>query len=254
MGSVKRFGYEWGEYTELDANYERQFGKWVFPLTKEDFAGKSVLDAGCGMGRNSCWALRWGAARVTAFDFDERSVASARQTLAQFPNASVCFKSIYDIDWQDEFDISFSLGVIHHLERPREALGKMVRATKKGGTVLVWLYGYKSNEWIVRYVSPVRKLITSKLPPWLLDYLTYLVSLPFVLYVRLVPTRNVYRQQLKSFSFRHIHSIIFDQLLPEIAHYYKKDEARELLEGIGLENVRVYPCNENSWVVLGTKI
>ncbi|MCK6462348.1 MAG: class I SAM-dependent methyltransferase [Candidatus Pacebacteria bacterium] len=253
MASQERFGFEWGKYSSIDPNHEIQFKKWIYPLSEKDFSGKAVLDAGCGMGRNSYWPLKWGAASATAFDFDHRSVESARKNLAGFKNAEVLYKSIYDIDFKDRFDIAFSIGVVHHLADPHKAVLNMVNSVKKGGEVLVWVYGYEGNEWIVKFVSPVRKILTSKLPPFLLNWLTFLVSAPLYLYVKFFPVKHPYLKQLKGFSFRHVHYIALDQLLPKIANYWKKEEAEALLRDKGLENIQIYQSNGNSWTVVGTR-
>ena len=253
MASQERFGFEWKKFSSIDPNHEIQFKKWIYPLSEKDFSGKSVLDAGCGMGRNSFWPLKWGAGSVTAFDFDRRSVESARKNLAGFKNAEVFYKSIYDIDFKDRFDVAFSIGVVHHLDDPHEAVLKLANSVKKGGTVLVWVYGYEGNEWIVRFVSPVRKILTSRLPPFLLNWLTFFVSAPLFLYVKLLPVKHPYFKQLKNFSFRHIHCIVLDQLLPKIANYWKKEEAEELLRNKELDNIRIFQSNGNSWTVMGVK-
>ena len=73
MGSQDRFGFEWNKYSDLDPNYELQFRRWVNPLGPDDFKDKKVLDAGCGMGRNSYWSLKWGAEKLVAFDSDDFS-------------------------------------------------------------------------------------------------------------------------------------------------------------------------------------
>lgn len=122
LGSTDRFGYEWNKYSKIIPEYEIQFLKWVFPLKKTDFKGKAVLDAGCGMGRNSYWLLTYGAKKVLAFDFDKRTVEAARKNLSKFTNAKVEFNSIYDIKFENEFDVAFSIGVIHHLQFPRKAV------------------------------------------------------------------------------------------------------------------------------------
>ena len=72
MASQERFGFEWKIYSSIEPNHEIQFKRWVYPLSEKDFFGKDVLDAGCGMGRNSYWPLKWGAKSVTAFDFDKK--------------------------------------------------------------------------------------------------------------------------------------------------------------------------------------
>jgi SAM-dependent methyltransferase len=173
MSSSERFGYEWDTYSFMDENYEKQFKNWTFPLSENDFKNKVILDASCGMGRNSYWPLKWGAKELVAFDVDERSVKRAKETLKEFKNADVVYKSIYDIDWKDRFDTAFSIGVIHHLKDPKKALQNIVTALKTDGTLLVWVYSYEGNEWIPKYVDPVRKNITSKLPVSIVHFLSY---------------------------------------------------------------------------------
>ena len=60
MASEDRFGYEWDKYSDIYPDYEQQFLNWISPLDSEDFIGKDILDAGCGMGRNSYYALQYG--------------------------------------------------------------------------------------------------------------------------------------------------------------------------------------------------
>ncbi|MEK7118021.1 MAG: class I SAM-dependent methyltransferase [Patescibacteria group bacterium] len=255
MSSEHRFGYEWDKYSRMTADYERQFRNWTHPLTPADWKGKRVLDAGCGMGRNSYWAMKYGASAITAFDYDERSVLRARETLKEFSSARVLFKSIDDIDCKDEFDIAFSIGVIHHLKDPKRALANMVTALRTGGTLLIWVYGYEGNEWIVRFVDPVRKHVTSKLPVSLVHVLAYFCSIPLYLFVKLFRGPSDYLKQLATFDFWHIHSIVFDQLIPDVAHYWSKGEVRALIDGLSLTDVRILPPPNNSgWILTGRKI
>ncbi len=213
-----------------------------------------MLDAGCGMGRNSYWPLTWGAASVTAFDFDTRSVESAKKTLEKFPQAEVHFKSIYEIDWKDAFDVAFSIGVIHHLKEPEKALERMVHALRPGGKLLVWVYSYEGNEWIVRYVDPIRIHITSKLPVGLVHVLSYFCSIPLYLFIKIFKGPSKYLAQLASFDFWHVHSIVFDQLIPDVANYWKKEEVLALLEKLEVVDVSVVaPPNASGWILTATK-
>jgi SAM-dependent methyltransferase len=255
MSSQDRFGYEWDRYSRLSEDYEGQFRNWTNPLTPEDWKGKKVLDAGCGMGRNSYWPMKWGASAVTAFDFDERSVARAKQTLKEFPTATVIFKSIYDIDWKDEFDFAFSIGVIHHLKDPTLALKNMVTALRPGGKLLVWVYSYEGNEWIMKYVNPVRIHITSKLPPSFVHFIAYFCSVPLYFFVKLFRGPSAYLKQLSTFDLWHVHSIVFDQLIPDVANYWQREEVWALAEGLPLANIGVEaPPNNSGWILRATKM
>src|SRR4030095_12939500 len=137
-GSPDRFGYSWHRFSTPTQDQEKQFQGWTVHLNPaSDWVGKSVLDAGCGAGRNSYWAMSYGASRCVAMDLDDRSLAAARDNLAQFPAAEVRKCSIYDVPFEDEFDIVFSIGVVHHLSDPARAVRKLVQAARPGGQVLV---------------------------------------------------------------------------------------------------------------------
>jgi SAM-dependent methyltransferase len=253
QGSPERFGYSWDRYSEILPDHEEQFLRWTQPLTKEDWKGVRFLDAGCGIGRNSFWPLRYGAAAGVLIDVDERSLARARNNLAGFPNASVRYHSIYDLVESDAFDIVFSIGVVHHLEFPDRAVKRLVEAAKPGGRVLVWLYGRENNGWIVRFADPLRKALFSKLPPWLVHLLSWpaTAALWFALRLGLGPID--YFKLLRRFSFRHLRAIVFDHMIPRIARYYRKSEAEALLRDAGLVDVNAIWVNQMSWAVCGRK-
>ncbi len=180
-GSPDRFGYEWERYSEIRPEYEEQFRRWTVHLEPEDWRGLRFIDVGCGMGRNSLWPMRYGAAGGLAIDVDARSLAAARRNLAEFPQLTVRELSAYDIAAVEEdaqqdaalggFDIAFSIGVIHHLEFPEAAVRAMAKAVKPGGRVLIWVYGRENNGWIVRLLDPLRKALFSRLPIALVHHL-----------------------------------------------------------------------------------
>jgi len=252
-GSQDRFGYEWEKFNKIIPEHEFQFLKWIFPLKKEDFKGKKILDGGCGIGRNSYWPLVYGAKEVVAFDYDKRTVKVAQRNLSKFKNAKIVFNSLYDINFENKFDIAFSIGVIHHLADPHKAVSNLSKSLKKNGTLLIWVYGYEGNEWIVRYINPIRK-ITSRLPVKLTNAVAYVFSVPLYIYIKLFEPDHKYLRQLSRFRFWHTHSIVFDQLLPKIANYWKKEEVLALLEGKGLKDIKIYRVNDNSWTVIGKKV
>jgi SAM-dependent methyltransferase len=252
MGSFNRFGFEWSKYPQIIPLYEKQFLGWVAPLRPDDFRGKRVLDGGCGTGRNSWWPLQYGAAQVTAFDVDPRTVAVAAKNLANVPNATVLERSIYDIEFSNEFDIAFSIGVIHHLADPRRAVARLVEAVRPGGTVLIWVYGKEGYAWAKNFINVLRK-VTSRMPLGLLRWMTYPFSLLFYLYIKCLPHRHPYLKLLRPASFWHLHSIVFDQLLPEIANYWTAEDAKALFDGLPVEDVMAYDCNAGSWTVIARK-
>jgi SAM-dependent methyltransferase len=245
-----RFGYEWEKYNKLFPEYEKQFLNWISPINPAFIKGKRVLDAGCGMGRNSYWCLKYGAKKVTAFDVDGRCIESSSKLMGNAPNFQVLRRSIYDIDFDSEFDFVFSIGVIHHLEDAEKAVRKLVRALKPGGKLLLWVYGYHRATLGIRIINTLRK-VTSRLPLPLTHKISYIFSVPAFLFIKIFRPSGKYFRQLATFRFTHLHSIVFDQLLPEIGNYYKRQDAERLVSQ--LKDVRIYCKNDNSWTIIGTR-
>jgi SAM-dependent methyltransferase len=252
-GSPDRFGYSWHIFSEVLPVHEEQFRRWTSGLAREDWQGKEFLDVGCGIGRNSYWAMKWGAARGLCIDVDDRSLAAARRNLACFPDAHVEHRSAYEINEANRFDIVFSIGVLHHIDSPDVAVEQMVKAAKPGGSVMAWLYGRENNEWIVRWFDPLRNLIFRRAPLPIVYYTSHLLTALLWLALRLGLSRIEYFRLIRSFSFRHLQAIVFDHMIPKIAKYYRRDEATALFERAGLENIRTLWVNEMSWTVIGNK-
>jgi SAM-dependent methyltransferase len=252
-GSPDRFGYEWNNYSELRPEYEEQFLGWTAHLKPADWRGLVFLDVGCGMGRNSYWPMIYGALGGLAIDVDDRSLSAARRTLASFPNVRVEKRSAYEISCLDEFDLVYSIGVIHHLEHPTRALAGMVRAAKPGGRVLIWVYGLENNRWLVSVLDPLRKALFSRLPVSFVHHLSVYPTAVLWLLLRLGFGRTAYFDLLRQFAFRHLRSIVFDQMLPKIAHYWPRATVERLMQEQGLVEVRLIWVNEMSWSAIGTK-
>ena len=252
-GSPDRFGYEWAEYAELRPVYEEQFKRWTSLVKPEDWRGLRFIDVGCGMGRNSHWPMTYGAAGGVSIDVDDRSLASARRTLEKWPGCEVKKMSAYEIAFDGAFDIAFSIGVIHHLEKPLDALKQMAKAVKPGGKVMIWVYGYENNEWIVRYFDPLRKLLFARLPIGLTHFLSLFPTALLWLFLHMGLGRLEYFNLLRQTTFRQLRSIVFDQMLPRIANYWKREEVEQLLRNAGLTDIRVARVNDMSWTAVGIR-
>jgi len=251
-GSPERFGYSWGIFSEILPVHEVQFKRWTSALPSEAWQGVEFLDVGCGMGRNSYWAIKAGAVSGRAIDVDARSLSGANVNLAASP-VEVAHESAYDISDENRFDIAFSIGVIHHLEEPGLALDRMARAVRPGGRVMMWVYGYENNEWIVRWFNPLRRLLFARLPLSIVFFLSWFPTTLLWVLLHLGWGRLEYHDLLRDLSFRHLKAIVFDQMIPRIAHYYRRDEVESLMQTAGLEDITLVWVNEMSWSVVGTK-
>ena len=253
-GSPERFGYAWHRFSLPSAAQEEQFRRWTSLIdSASGWRGMTFLDGGCGAGRNSYWAMSWGAAGGVAVDVDERALAAARGNLAAFPSVEVRHRSLYDLDLDNAVDIAFSIGVVHHLSDPDRALAALVRAARPGGRVLVWLYGVENMELYLKLFAPVRRALFSRLPMPALAALAHMPCAALWLALRLGLGRIEYVRLLRGFPYRHLHAIVLDQMLPRIATHYTRARAEALLARAGLTDVRSCWVNQMSWQVVGTK-
>jgi SAM-dependent methyltransferase len=197
--------------------------------------------------------MSYGAKACVAIDLDERSLDAARRNLERFPTADVRKCSIYNLQYRDAFDIAFSIGVIHHLDNPELAVRKLAEAVKPGGRVLIWVYGYENLEFYVNVLNPLRKVLFSWMPLALVQLLAWIPTVLLWAMVRLGITPLEYLRLLRKFPLRHLHHIVFDQMLPRTACYWRRDEAVALLQQAGLRDIECAWVNEVSWSVMGTK-
>jgi SAM-dependent methyltransferase len=270
--TAEAFGWEWIRFSRLHdgALDTEQFLDWIAPLTGDDVRGKVVLDGGCGMGRFSAVCSRLGAKEVVAVDLSQAVEAAYRNT-SRLPNVHVVQADIYHLPLRrdaGDFDLVVSIGVLHHLPDPQAGFCAVARHAKPGGIVAAWVYGYENNEWLVRYVNPIRLWITSRLPHPLLYALSWVIACPLHAILKLVyaPVQRrrplsflrawlpyPYLSWLSRFGFRHTHHVVFDHLVAPKADYVKRDEFAAWFDQAGLIDSILTPRNQNSWRGHGRK-
>ena len=110
---------------------------WAF----DSFAGKKILDVGCGPGWFTVqYAL--GGAEVTAVDLTPRAVDLTRKYLEYKKiGANVQEANAENMPFSDRFfDFVLSAGVLHHTPYPEAAFRECFRVLKRGGVAKIVLY------------------------------------------------------------------------------------------------------------------
>ena len=258
------FGWQWQHFTQEDERYAEQFLGWIAPVTPEFFRDKIVLEGGCGKGRHTQLAARWGARDVIGIDLSV-AVETAFAATRSLPNAHIIQADIYHLPLARKFDYAFSVGVLHHLPDPRGGFLALAAKVKPGGHISAWIYGAENNEWMTRFVNPVREKITSRIDQRVLLQLSKLPAAGVYLATKLVygPLNrrgsplakrlfyNDYLSAISNFGWREQHTIVFDHLVAPTAFYISRADFETWWRDIDARDVEISWHNKNSWRGLG---
>lgn len=111
----------------------------------DEFAGRDVLEVGCGMGLVSSHIARAGA-NLTAIDLTSRAVAATTTRLEQAGlRGNIREMNAEAMDFaSDGFDRVVSWGVIHHSGNMQRVLEEIYRVLRPGGRAYIMVYNRHS--------------------------------------------------------------------------------------------------------------
>jgi len=219
---VGRFMLENEDFRKEAPGYVTQFTG----LPAEWFAGKRVIDAGCGLGRYS-WALCSLGARVLSIDQSANGVARTREACRNFPgHQAIQADLLQPLPIDEPADLVWSFGVLHHTGDTYRAFKNIARLVRPGGYLYVMIYG-KPRDGIIsdyqelnEYDEYRRRLRNLALPAKL----------------------DVVRQEMAAGGFRvtgeeHVHGY-FDAVSPPINDLYVFEEVESWFLEAGFGEIR----------------
>jgi len=259
--TIADFGDQWTTYVDNSGYYgsPELFNDVFAPfLTVEAVAGKVVADIGAGTGRFVNILLGGGARQVTAVEPSD-AVDVLRRNIP--PQAEARVDVIHAtgerLPGTDHFDYVFSIGVLHHIPEPGPVCRASLRALRPGGVMAIWLYGREGNAAYLAIFGPLRA-VTRRLPHRMLAGLVWFMGWGLDAYVAAaavlpLPLRGYARRVLAPLTRDKRRLVIYDQLNPAYAKYYRRGEAEALLRDAGFVNVRSHHRHGYSWTVIGEK-
>lgn len=173
------FSFQWDKLGEGEAmlsddwfrsNVSRIIADEELLIDRSWFEGKKVLDLGCGGGRWSFGLASLGA-EITAVDVNKSALRSTEEALKPFSSKKHRFilSQIETLDAvlpNDNFDLVWSWGVIHHCSSFTKALRTAGNYVKDGGLLYLYLYGRESVPYANDIEKFKRRLYFNSLKSW----------------------------------------------------------------------------------------
>jgi 2-polyprenyl-3-methyl-5-hydroxy-6-metoxy-1,4-benzoquinol methylase len=164
---AESFGFQWQRFskTQLDSfsgvrhSRQRLLDETGWP--EAFFAGKLMLDAGCGAGRFAEVAADLGA-RVVALDYSS-AIGVCAANLRDRPSVRCVQGDLARLPFEDgAFDAVYSLGVLQHTAEPPRVVAELARCVRTGGALAIGAY---PRHWKARLQAKyVLRPLTKRLP------------------------------------------------------------------------------------------
>jgi SAM-dependent methyltransferase len=254
------FGEQWKHYTDNKGFYGslELLKDILHPLLSiDEIKNSGVIEIGSGTGRIVQMLLDAGVMRVVAVEPSEAFDVLKRNTFMVSDKLELLHIKGEDLSYQDTFDFAFSIGVIHHIVDPVPVIKAVYNSLRPGGRFFVWVYGQEGNEFYLSLILPLR-LLTPHLPHCILVGLVWFLDFFLVAYMKLcnffpLPLKDYLLKVLKNFSPEKRRLVIYDQLNPSHAKYYRLEELEQLLSRGGFEDIKIYNRHGYSYSAVGSK-
>ena len=254
---------DFGEQFLVDSKIDGYFGSQelltdiVKPFDLTRLHGKVVMEVGCGSGRILKGILDHDPQKIIAIEPSVAIDVAKKNNVATI--AKIDFENIKaeEIDRCDEIDFCFSIGVLHHIPNSKTAVKNIFNALKEDGEFIFWVYGYEGNEIYLAIFNNLRR-VTRIIPDSILRRLCSILNLFCSLYIFLVkvfplPMRGYMLSFFQKLSWEKRNYVIFDQLNPSYAKYYKRREVEGLMNNAGFSIVDIIHRHGYSWTVIAKK-
>ena len=201
--------------------------------------------------------LASGASHVIALEPSAAFDVLCRNTVEYGPRVECLRVTGEQLPVDRQLDLVVSIGVLHHIPDPAPVVKAAHAALRPGGRMLVWLYGREGNGAYLAFTGPVRA-ITTRLPHGALVALARSLRALLVPYIGLsrrlpLPLGGYLANVFGHMSRDKQTLIVYDQLRPAYARYYRREEAVALLADAGFTDIRLHHRHGYSWTVVGTK-
>ena len=260
--TVRGFGNEWSTFTQAQmAHAERlELFNGYFSLIDWTRRPKYAMDFGCGSGRWSVMVAPM-VDQLTAVDASPSALQVAQKNVraanVTFQQATPDTLAVPD----GQFDLIFSLGVLHHVPDTEGAIRSLSRKLCSGGTLLLYLYYAFDNRplWfrtLWKITDLVRRAICRL--PFPLRYalsqvIALLVYLPLARTAKYFPVPDSWPLKLYADrSFYVMRTDALDRFGTRLEKRFTRPQITDMLESCGLGDIRFSETGP-AWVCAARK-
>ena len=159
--TLDSFDYQWDAIPEgmamLDNEaWRKNATRTICDLARKDptwFAGKRVMDAGCGQGRWTYGFGQLGVGSCVSVDLSVRGLERTRAIAKEIGEHFAVEKRdlLEPLPFAAEFDLVWCFGVLHHTGDTYRGFGNLVPCVKPGGFLFLMLYGEPRRDNVADY-------------------------------------------------------------------------------------------------------
>ena len=257
--SISDFGKQFKYHNNIDDYWGSQeiLKDIVNPFDLSLIKNKIICEMGVGSGRILKNLIKLSPKKIYAIEPSEAIEIAKKNN--EDAEVEILFKKISGqmINFKNEIDYIFSIGVIHHIPDAEIVCKKIYESLKPKGKFVIWLYGKEGNELYLFIFNNLRK-ITKFMPDKFLNlfsiFLNFFLSI-YIFFCRYLnlPLKNYMINVLKKCSFEKRKYIIFDQLNPSYSKYYTKQDVETLLTKSGFKKFEIFNRHQYSWTAIAEK-
>ena len=193
--------------------------KWV---GKNNFSGKKIFDIGCGAGTVSSFMMELHPeCKLFSADLSPDAVRMARDR-----GLDVFVGDNLNLPIKDGVsDLTISEGVIHHTPDPHRAFKELIRITKNGSKISLYVYNKENYYYyIYNYFGFfVRLLYKNRITKKLVK--SFIFNLFHIFYVQI--GNLLFFKSPKKVSRKISWNIFSDQILTPVAHFYTEGDIQK---------------------------
>ena len=258
-GTVNDFGKQFKYHSKIDDYWGslEMLKDIVNPFDLNLVKNKIICEMGIGSGRILKNLIKLSPKKIYAVEPSEAIEIAKKNN--EYSEVEILFKKISGqmINFKNEIDYIFSIGVIHHIPDAEIVCKKIYESLKPKGKFVIWLYGKEGNELYLFIFNNLRK-ITRFMPNKLLNLFSIFLNLLLSVYIFFckylnLPLRNYILNIIKKCSFEKRKYIIFDQLRPSYSKYYTRQDVETLLTKSGFHKFKIINRRQYSWTAIAEK-